>query len=157
MSLPTVNSKAPEFLLPDQMGKKLSLKDAKGKWLVLYFYPKDDTPGCTIEAIDFTKLGKELVKESALVWGVSPDNEKSHCKFIEKHALSLTLLSDTDKVMAQAYDVWAKKKFMGREYMGVVRSTFLIDPKGIVRAVWSPVEVKGHAQVVLEALRGMKK
>ncbi len=156
MSLPTLNFKAPEFLLPDQAGKKFSLKDAKGKWLVLYFYPKDDTPGCTIEAIDFTKLGKELAKEGALIWGVSPDNERSHCKFIEKHALSLTLLSDKDKVMAQAYGVWSLKKFMGREYMGVVRSTFLIDPKGIVRAVWSPVEVKGHAQAVLEKVSELR-
>ncbi|MBI2573235.1 thioredoxin-dependent thiol peroxidase [Candidatus Woesearchaeota archaeon] len=157
MPIPTLNSKAVDFSVPDQTGKLTSLKDAKGKWLVFYFYPKDDTPGCTIEAIDFTKLNRELEKESALIWGVSPDNGKSHCKFIEKHALSITLLSDTEKQLAELYGVWAKKKFMGREYMGVVRSTFLIDPKGIVRHVWSPVEVKGHAQAVLEKVRELKK
>ena len=151
-----LNTNAPDFSLPDQNGTLTSLKDAKSKWLVLYFYPKDDTPGCTIEAIDFTKLASAFTKAGAIVWGVSPDSGKSHCGFIEKHGLGITLLSDVEKEVLALYGAWGKKKFMGREYMGVVRSTFLIDPVGKIAQVWRDVAVKGHAEEVLEAVRALK-
>ena len=122
-------TKAPDFRLKDQDGKEVSLKDFQGRWLILYFYPKDNTPGCTIEAIDFSKMRSDFKKEGAEIAGVSPDSGKSHCSFIEKQDLTITLLSDVSKKTLQAYGVWKKKKFMGREYMGVLRTTVLIDPK----------------------------
>ena len=143
---------APTFSLPDMNDKEVSLQDFKGKWVVLYFYPKDDTPGCTIEAIDFSGLQKEFAKVGAVILGISPDSEKSHCRFIEKHSLNIILLSDPGKKVLQQYKVWGKKKFMGREYMGVLRTTFLIDPKGKIQQVWENVSVKGHAQEVLDTL-----
>ena len=151
-----INQKAPGFSLPNQDGEILSLQDFKGRWLVLYFYPKDNTPGCTIEAIDFTKLKKEFAKEGAEVIGVSPDSEKSHCNFIEKRDLKITLLSDAEKTILNDYDVWGKKKFMGKEYMGVIRSTFLINSKGVIKHIWSNVKVKDHAQEVLEKLKELR-
>lgn len=153
----TINTKAPDFSLCDQNGKTISLKDAKDKWLVLYFYPKDDSPGCTIEAIDFTKLAADFQKAGAIVWGVSSDSGKSHCGFIEKHGLGITLLSDVEKDVLALYGAWGKKKFMGREYMGVLRSTFLIDSVGKIAAVWRDVAVKGHAEDVLTTLLKLKK
>ncbi len=152
-----IGSKAPVFSLPDQNGLLMSLKDAKGKWLVLYFYPKDNTPGCTIEAIDFTKFASRFRKAGALVWGVSPDSGKSHCGFIEKHSLDLTLLSDVEKKVLLLYNAWGKKKFMGREYVGVLRSTFLVDPTGKIAYIWREVSVKGHAEEVLAILLKLKK
>ena len=151
-----INQKAPEFSLPDQDGKKVSLKDFKGRWVILYFYPKDNTPGCTIEAIGFTKLKKEFDKEDAVILGVSPDSVKKHCNFIEKQDLKINLLSDESKEMLQTYHVWGNKKFMGREYMGVLRTTLLIDPKGVIKHIWENVKVKDHAQEVLEKLRELK-
>jgi len=148
--------KAPSFILLNQEGKKVNLTDFKRKWVVLYFYPKDNTPGCTIEAIDFSKLKTEFEKHNVVVLGVSPDSAKSHCSFIEKKDLTIMLLSDEEKKAAALYGVWGKKKFMGREFMGVIRSTFLIDPAGKIAHVWSPVSVKGHAEEVLGMVKGLK-
>ena len=143
---------APDFSLPEMNGKEVSLGNFKGRWVVLYFYPKDDTPGCTIEAIDFSALQKQFSKEGAVILGISPDPTKSHCSFTQKHDLSIILLSDPEKEVLQKYNAWGKKKFMGREYMGVLRTTLLIDPKGTIRQVWENVKVKGHAQEVLDLL-----
>ena len=144
MTYPTLNSKAPDFSLPDQNNKQTSLKNFKGKWVVLYFYPKDDTPGCTVEAIDFTNGYDDFKKLNTVIVGVSPDNNKSHCTFIEKHKLKVTLLSDTEKKILKAYGVWQEKSMYGRKYMGVARTTFLIDPSGKVVHVWEKVSVSGH-------------
>ncbi len=145
--------KAPLFELPDQDGTRVALKNFKGKWVVLYFYPKDSTPGCTIEAIDFTKQLPKFKKAGVTVLGCSPDSEKSHCSFIEKQKLKITLLSDPEKEVIRKYGVWGKKKFMGREFMGVIRSTFLISPDGKIVYVWSPVKVNGHADDVLAKVK----
>ncbi len=144
--------KAPEFNLSDQDGNKVCLKDFKGKFVVLYFYPKDNTPGCTLEAIDFTKNLSNFARKNAVVLGCSPDSAKSHCSFIEKQKLKLILLSDPEHKVMEKYGVWGLKKFMGREFMGVIRSTFLIGPDGKIVKVWSPVSVKGHVDEVLSAL-----
>ncbi len=144
--------KAPDFQLDDDQGQKVSLKDAKGKSLVLYFYPKDLTPGCTQEACDFRDNWSAVQKKGALVWGVSADAVKRHVSFKEKYKLPFPLLSDESLKMLKAYGVWKKKKFMGREFMGIVRSTFLIGPDGKIKKIWSPVKVKGHAVDVLENL-----
>ncbi len=148
--------KAPAFTLQNQDNKDVSLKDLKGKWVVLYFYPKDNTPGCSIEAQDFTTLYKDFQQLSCEVYGISPDSTDSHCKFIEKKELSIPLLSDPGKKMLEAYGVWGKKKFMGREYMGVLRTTYIIDPKGKVAHVWENVKVKDHAQDVLKILNELQ-
>ncbi len=148
--------KAPDFSLPDETGAIRTLGDFKGRYLVLYFYPKDDTSGCTKEAVGFTGLKGEFDALNADVVGVSPDSVKSHGKFREKHKLDVTLLADEEKSAIQAYGVWAEKKMYGKSYMGVERSTFLIDPKGKIAKVWRGVKVPGHAEAVLDALRGMK-
>jgi thioredoxin-dependent peroxiredoxin len=142
-------SAAPSLALPDGLGKQVSLADYKGKWVVLYFYPRDDTPGCTTEALDFTARKPDFEKLNAVILGVSPDSEKSHCAFAEKHGLSVTLLSDVEKKVLESYGVWQMKKQYGREYMGVVRTTYLIDPAGRVAHVWNRVKVEGHADAVL--------
>ncbi len=143
---------APDFVLKDASGKEVSLKDFKGKWIVLYFYPKDNTPGCTIEALDFTALKKNFEKKNAVILGISKDNCKAHQKFIDGKKLTIMLLSDEDTKVNQKYGVWMLKKFMGREYMGTHRSTFLIDPKGKIAKIWYGVSPDGHAKEVLEAL-----
>ena len=148
-----VGMKAPVFSLPDALGKKVSLKDFFGKWVVVYFYPKDDTPGCTIEALDFTKFSKEFLKLKIKVLGISKDNCVSHQKFIDKHKLNLELLSDVDHKLQESFGVWRKKKFMGREYLGTVRSTFLIDKKGKIVNIWDDISAKGHANEVLEYIK----
>ncbi len=145
--------KAPDFTAPDQNGNLVSLSDWRSHWLILYFYPKDDTPGCTVEAKDFSAYSQEFSNLGAKIVGVSPDSEKSHCKFIEKHNLTIQLLSDPEHQICEAYRVWQLKKFMGKEYMGVVRSTFLINPDGKLAYVWSNVKTKGHAQAVLAKLQ----
>lgn len=147
------NQKAPDFTLPDQDGNKVSLRGFKGKWVVLYFYPKDNTPGCTIEAKEFTKALPQFRKLNAVVVGCSPDSEQSHCRFIEKQGLKLTLLADEEKEVLKRYGAWGKKKFMGREFDGVIRSTFLISPDQRIVKVWSPVKVKGHVDGVLGTLK----
>ncbi len=145
--------KAPDFCLPDENGQEVCLKDFKGKWVVLYFYPKDNTPGCTREAEEFTELLPEFEKLGAVVLGVSPDSVESHKKFKEKKNLKVKLLSDENKEVLNAYGVWQKKKMYGREYYGVVRTTYLIDPEGKVAHVWKRVRVKGHAEAVLKRIK----
>lgn len=144
--------KAPDFTLDDDQSLKVSLKDFRGKDVVLYFYPKDMTPGCTQEACDFRDNWSAVKKTGAVVLGVSADPVKKHGAFKEKYKLPFTLLSDESKKMIKAYGVWKKKKFMGREFMGIVRSTFLIDKTGKIRKIWSPVSVKDHVKEVLENL-----
>jgi peroxiredoxin Q/BCP len=144
--------KAPDFILNDDQGKKVSLKDLKGKEIVLYFYPKDMTPGCTQEACDFRDNWGAVKKKGAVVLGVSADPMKKHEAFKEKYELPFTLLSDEDKGMLKKYGVWKKKKFMGREFMGIVRTTLIIGKDGKIRKIWSPVSVKDHVKEVLENL-----
>ena len=144
--------KAPVFILDDDQGKKVSLTDFKGQEVVLYFYPKDMTPGCTQEACDFRDNWGAVKKKGAVVLGVSADPVKKHGAFKEKYKLPFTLLSDEGKKTLKQYKVWQKKKFMGREFMGIVRSTFLIDKTGKIRKIWSPVSVKDHVKEVLENL-----
>ncbi|MHA1884808.1 MAG: thioredoxin-dependent thiol peroxidase [Promethearchaeota archaeon] len=152
-----VGKEAPQFCLPDKDSKEICLSDFKGKHVVLYFYPKDNTPGCTTEAIGFTGILPDLQKLDAVVIGVSPDSPESHAKFIEKKNLKVTLLSDLDKKVLKAYGKWGKKKFRGKEYIGVTRSTFLIDPEGKIAHIWPKVSVKGHPEDVQNVLTELKK
>jgi len=147
--------KAPDFDLPSDGDGTVGLASLKGKTVVLYFYPKDDTSGCTREAIDFSGLKADFDAAGAVIFGVSPDPVKKHDKFKAKHDLSVTLLSDESTDMLQQWGVWKEKSMYGRKYMGVERSTFLIDGDGIVRKVWRKVKVPGHAEAVLEAARGL--
>ena len=149
----SVGGKAPDFKLPSSIGSDVSLKSCRGKFVVLYFYPKDDTTGCTKEAIAFTQLNKQFEKHNAIILGVSKDDIKSHDKFITKHALKIDLLSDIDGSICEAYGVWVEKNMYGRKYMGIERSTFLIDPKGRVKEVWRKVKVGGHADQVLSSVK----
>jgi peroxiredoxin Q/BCP len=144
--------KAPQFCLPDKDGRQICLKGFKGKWLVLYFYPKDNTSGCTLEAVHFTRARNAFKKMGAEIAGVSPDSPDSHCKFADKHKLKITLLSDADHKVLESYGVWQKKKMYGKEFWGVIRSTFLIDPKGKIRYLWSKVKVAGHVEEVKDKL-----
>jgi len=150
-----VESEAPDFSVPNKDGEIRTLADYSGKWLVLYAYPKDNTPGCTLEAMDFTRMRSEFESVGAIVVGVSPDSPKKHCNFTDKHDLSLELLSDEDHRLLEAYGAWSPKKLYGREFLGVVRSTFLIDPEGIVRKVWRKVKVTGHAAEVLQTIKDL--
>src|SRR5579872_1756710 len=144
--------KAPVFTLDDDQGKKVSLSDFEGKEVVLYFYPKDMTPGCTQEACDFRDNWGAVKERGAVVLGVSADPVKKHGAFKEKYNLPFTLLSDEGKKMLKQYKVWQKKKFMGLEFMGIVRSTFLIDKTGKIKKILSPVSVKDHVKEVLHNL-----
>ena len=150
-----VGDKAPDFSVADSYSKPVSLKDFLGKWVVLYFYPKDATPGCTIEANDFTKEVKNFEKLDAVILGVSADSCQSHQKFIDKQNLKIHLLSDPDHKIIKPYGVWQLKKFMGKEFMGIVRSTFLIDPKGKIAHLWPKVSVDGHAAEVKQTLKNL--
>jgi peroxiredoxin Q/BCP len=152
MSELTTGAKAPNFSAPDQSGKTVSLGDFKGKKIVLYFYPKDDTPGCTTEACSFRDEHSAFQKKGAVVLGVSPDSAKSHTKFIEKFSLPFPLLADEDKTIAQAYGVWVEKSMYGKKYMGVERSTFVIDEKGKLLAIYRKVKPAEHTAEVLAAL-----
>ncbi|MEM6459006.1 MAG: thioredoxin-dependent thiol peroxidase [Planctomycetota bacterium] len=143
---------APAFTLPDQAGKKHKLADYKGRWVVLYFYPKDSTPGCTKEACGFRDAANELDDADAVVLGVSPDDTASHAKFAEKQALNFPLLADTGQKVCEKYGVWQEKSMYGKKYMGVVRTTYLIDPKGKVARRWDKVKVPKHTEAVLGAL-----
>ncbi len=147
-----IGDEAPGFCLPDAEKGRVCLKDHRGKWVALYFYPKDNTKGCTMEALEFTAAEDDFNARGAVVIGVSPDSPESHTKFIEKHGLGITLLSDTEKEMLTGYGVWQKKRMYGREYMGVVRSTYLIDPEGKIACIWPKVKVAGHADAVMEKL-----
>ena len=151
-----IGQKAPEFCLPNQDSEEICLRDLRGSWVVLYFYPKDNTPGCTTEACDFTEALPDFTDLGATILGVSPDSVKKHQNFIAKKELKITLLSDEEKEVLQAYGVWQLKKNYGREYMGVVRTTCLIDPDGIVAFVWPKVRVKGHVEAVKEKLAELK-
>ncbi len=148
----TAGSPAPGFTLPDSEGTSRSLGDFKGSWVVLYFYPRDNTSGCTLEAVDFSKRAADFKKRKAVIIGISPDSETSHRKFITKHDLGITLLSDGDRKVLHLYGVWQLKKLYGKESYGVVRSTFLIDPEGVIRRLWKKVRVKGHVDEVFESL-----
>jgi len=147
-----IGDKAPDFAMPTDGGGKVSLKSLKGKPVVLYFYPKDDTSGCTAEACAFRDILPDFSKLDAAVIGVSRDSVESHQKFKEKYQLSFPLASDADGSVTEAYGVWGEKSMYGRKYMGIERSTFLIDKNGIIRDIWRKVKVPGHAAEVLDAL-----
>ncbi len=149
--MPDVGEKAPEFNMPTDGGEDVSLASLKGQPFVLYFYPKDNTPGCTVEAKDFTANIKAFDKLGVKVIGVSKDSLKKHANFREKQELEVILASDEDGATCEAFGVWVLKKNYGREYMGIERSTFLIDGAGVIRYVWRKVRVKGHVDAVLEA------
>jgi peroxiredoxin Q/BCP len=152
MSELLVGAKAPSFSAPDQTGKMVSLSDFAGKTVILYFYPKDDTPGCTTQACSFRDSHAAFKKQGSVVLGVSPDNGKSHVKFIEKFSLPFPLLSDADHKIAEAYGVWVEKSMYGRKYMGMERSTFVIDPAGKLRAIYRKVKPAEHIAEVLAGL-----
>ena len=147
-----VGDPAPQFSLPASTGDTISLKDLEGKKVVLYFYPKDDTPGCTKEACSFRDADSELQSAGVVVLGVNADNLQSHEKFVNKYNLSFPLLADEDKAVATAYGAWGEKKRFGRTYMGLNRMTFLIDEGGKLQKIWPAVRAGGHAQEVLAAL-----
>ena len=149
--------KASNFTLPSTNKNNFTLKEAFGKYIVLYFYPKDDTPGCTIETNDFNKLLSKFKKLNCEVYGISKDSINSHDKFREKYKIKFDLLADEEIKVLKKYKVWAKKKFMGREFMGIVRTTFLIDKKGKIIKIWNNVKVKDHAKEVLETLQNIIK
>ena len=148
-----IGKKAPDFTLPDQDGKKISLKDFIGKKVVLYFYPKDNTSGCTKEACNFRDDFPKFKKFDAVIIGISPDSSASHKKFIEKYDLPFTLLSDEDKKVLEKYEVWKEKSMYGRKYMGVERTTYIIDEKGKIKKIFNKVKVDGHNQEVMEELK----
>ena len=143
---------APDFTVPASSGGTISLSDFRGKSVILYFYPKDDTPGCTKEACAFRDEFAAFKQKGAVVLGVSVDGVKSHAKFVEKYKLPFTLLADEEKKVVRAYGVWGKKTFMGREYLGTHRVTFLIGPDGVIKRIWPEVKPEQHAREVLEAL-----
>jgi thioredoxin-dependent peroxiredoxin len=148
----TPNIKAPEFSLPDESRTLHTLEQYKGKWVILYFYPKDDTPGCTKEACSFRDVYEEFEKKNVVVLGISKDSTTSHARFVMNYRLPFSLLSDKDKQVMRAYEVLGKKKFMGREYEGTLRTTFLIDPQGTISKVYENVSPQDHAQQILNDL-----
>ncbi len=155
MAVPVIGSKAPDFTLPRDGGGTLSLSDFTGRNLVLYFYPKADTPGCTTESIAFSGLKRAFAKADAEIVGVSADPVKAQDKFRDKHGLTIALASDEEKIMLTAYGVWGEKSMYGRKFMGVRRTTFLIGRDGRVAQVWENVKVPGHAEAVLEAAKAL--
>jgi len=150
-----IGDKAPSFTLPADGGARISLAELKGKSVVLYFYPKDDTSGCTAEAMAFSKDAKAFKAAGAVVIGVSKDSTASHDKFKKKYDLAVTLAADEETKLAQTYGVWVEKSMYGRRYMGMERATFLIDGKGIIRQVWRKVKVPGHSADVLAAVKAL--
>ncbi|HEY9029858.1 MAG TPA: thioredoxin-dependent thiol peroxidase [Kangiella sp.] len=155
MSQPQLNKKAPSFKLPATGDQTLSLADFKGKNLVIYFYPKDNTPGCTTESQDFRDQYKQFQKHNTEILGVSRDSVRTHENFRKKHEFPFDLLSDADEEMCKAFDVIKLKKLYGREYMGIERSTFLIDAQGKLKQEWRKVKVKGHVEEVLETVKAL--
>lgn len=153
---PLVGKRAPKLALMDHGGALVSSDSLRGKPYVLYFYPKDDTPGCTREACEFRDAAPDFRRAGVRVLGVSPDLAPSHVRFREKYSLPFPLLSDADKTLARAYSVWVKKKNYGREYLGILRSTFLVDAEGVVRRAWRGVKVDGHAEKVMTAVRELR-
>jgi len=156
MSTPAAGDRAPEVALPDETGTIHRLSDQRDLWTLVYFYPEDDTAGCTTEACQFRDLHEDIRDEGAQVWGISPDGAASNQHFREKFSLPFTLLSDEDHAVAEAYGEWALKQNYGREYMGIVRSSFLVDPNGRIARVWPRVKADGHAADVLAALAEAK-
>jgi peroxiredoxin Q/BCP len=152
----TLHEKAPTFCLLDQNKESLCLEDFQGKWVVLYFYPKDNTPGCTLEAINFTHREEEFKKYNAVIIGISPDSCESHKKFEKKHKLTVALLSDLDHKVLELYEVWKPKKLYGRDFFGVIRSTFLISQDGLITFIWNRVNVPGHIEAVLNKLKELQ-
>jgi peroxiredoxin Q/BCP len=150
-----INSKAPNFILQSTSKNKYNSKSSLGKYVVIYFYPKDDTPGCTIETNDFNKLYSKFMKLDCEIYGISKDNLKSHDKFKEKYKIKFDLLADEEIKVLKKYRVWGKKKFMGREFMGIIRTTFLINRKGKIIKIWDNVKVKDHAKDVLNTLKNL--
>jgi len=148
--------KAAEFCLPNQDETEICLRDLAGKWIILYFYPKDNTSGCSTEACDFTEAIEEFEDLDAVILGVSPDSPKKHRNFIEKKNLKITLLSDENKDVIKAYGAWGIKKMYGKEYEGVIRSTFIISPDGEIVAEWRNVRVKGHVEKVKQKLKELQ-
>jgi len=144
---------APEVALPDETGTVRRLADQRGRWTILYFYPRDDTPGCTTEACQFRDFDSDYAATDADVWGISRDGAASHRRFREKFDLPFTLLSDPDRTAIEAYGAWREKSMLGKRYMGIARSTYLVDPDGRVARAWPQVKADGHAAEVLEALR----
>lgn len=151
-----IGEKAPEFKLTATDGRQVSLDDFKGKYVVLYFYPKDMTPGCTTEACDFRDQHEQFEELDAVIVGVSPDPAETHAKFIDKHGLPFMLLADVDHEVAELYGVWKLKKNFGKEYMGIERSTFLINQDGVLMKEWRKVKVKGHVEEALQYLKDNK-
>lgn len=152
----TVGTKAPEFTLPDQNGKTVSLADFKGKNVVLYFYPKDMSPGCTTEACDFRDKHESFGELDAVIIGISPDPADDHQQFIAKHDLPFSLLTDGDHQVCENYDVWKLKKMFGKEFFGVIRSTFIIDKEGNLQKEFRDVSVEGHVEEALKFIRESK-
>jgi peroxiredoxin Q/BCP len=152
----TIDQEAPEFCLPNQDDVEICLRDLKGKWIVLYFYPKDNTPGCTTEACEFTEAAPDFSSLDAIIIGVSADSTKKHRNFIEKKELGITLLSDESTTMLQEYGIWQLKKNYGKEYMGIVRTTLILNPDGVIKAVWEKVKVKEHVAKVKEELEKLQ-
>lgn len=151
-AVPEAGMKAPAFNLPAASGGQVKLSGLKGSLVVLYFYPKDDTPGCTIEANEFQASLGEFKKRGAIILGVSPDGTESHCKFAKKFGLEFDLLADADHETAEKYGVWVEKNMYGKKYMGIQRATFLIDRNGVIAAAWPKVKPEGHAAEVLAAI-----
>lgn len=156
MSALKIGDKAPDFSANDQQGNPVSLSTLLGKRIVLYFYPKDNTPGCTAEACSMRDGKSELEKMGFTILGVSPDSEKSHQNFITKHNLNFTLLADSDKTIAKAYGVWGLKKFMGRTYEGILRTTFIIDERGFIEKIFDKVDTKNHFEQIVDSYKNTK-
>ena len=152
MSIPAVGDTAPAFALPDESGTVHQLSDQRGRWTVVYFYPKDDTPGCTVEACEFRDANETIHERGADVWGISPQGASSKRKFREKFGLPFVLLADEDHAVAEAYGSWVEKENYGKTYMGVARRTFLVDPDGRIARTWPKVKPEGHAAEVIAAL-----
>jgi thioredoxin-dependent peroxiredoxin len=157
MSTPEPGDRAPRLELPDEGGTIHRLEDRAGQWTIVYFYPRDDTPGCTVEACGFRDAHDQISDEGAAVWGVSGDDAASHAAFRSKFGLPFTLLSDPDHAAADAWGAWREKKNYGRAYMGIARSSYLVDPTGRIAAAWPTVKADGHADQVLDALRAARR
>lgn len=153
--MPQIGENAPDFTLPSTSGEDVTLSSLKPKAVVLFFYPRDNTSGCTKEAIGFSELKEAFAAENIEVFGLSKDDMKSHHKFVEKQELTVELLTDADSDVCEAYDVWKEKKMYGKTYMGIERSTFLIDGEGKIAQVWRKVKVPGHVEEVMEAVKAL--
>jgi len=151
-----IGDSAPTFCLPDKDNNEICLENFKGKWVILYFYPKDLTSGCTIQAIDFTASLSEFDKMNTVVLGVSPDSPKSHQKFVDKHELKVLLLSDEEKTALEAYGAWGEKSMYGKTHFGVTRSTVVINPEGKIAEIWNKVKAAGHVDSVKEKLKELQ-